>query len=162
MANKFSKLVKTVYKLPKFSHEYLLTKLFCSQVKYANTSRVKIHRISNTDAELSLANSKRVQNHIGGVHAVAASLLAESATGIVFGMNVPDSHLPLLKSMTVNYNRRMQGDLKAIATLTTEQIQTIESAEKGDLVVAVTITDESGQEPIECLMNWAWVPKKRK
>ena len=60
MANKFSKLVKTVYKLPTFSHEYLLTKLFCSQVKYANTSRVKIHRITNTETELSLANIKRV------------------------------------------------------------------------------------------------------
>ena len=77
-------------------------------------------------------------------------------------MNVPNSHLPLLKSMTVNYNRRMQGNLKAVASLSPTQIQEIESAEKGDLVVAVTITDESGQEPVECLMNWAWVPKKRK
>ena len=24
-----------------------------------------------------------------------------------------------------------------------------------------TITDESGQEPIEVMMHWAWTPKKR-
>jgi len=29
-------------------------------------------------------------------------------------------------------------------------------------MVPVTITDESGQQPIECFMEWAWVPKKRK
>ena len=161
MANKFSKAVSFIYKMPAFSQQYLLTKLFCSQVKYAGTSKVKLHKVKNNEVELSLANIKRVQNHIGGVHAVAASLLAESATGIVFGMNVPDSHLPLLKSMTVNYNRRMQGGLKAVAKLSDEQINEINSSEKGNILVPVTITDESGQEPIEVMMHWAWTPKKR-
>ncbi|NMP30511.1 DUF4442 domain-containing protein [Thalassotalea sp. M1531] len=161
MANKFSKVVKNIYRLPTFCHSYLLTKLFCSQVKYAGTSKVTLHKITHNEVELSIANIKRVQNHIGGVHAIAASLLAESATGIVFGMNVPDSHLPLLKSMTVNYNRRMQGGLQAKANLSQEQLSQITSEEKGDILVPVVITDESGQEPIECLMNWAWVPKKR-
>ena len=36
----------------------------------------------------------QVQNHIKGVHACAMALLAESATGAVFGMNVPDSAIP--------------------------------------------------------------------
>jgi hypothetical protein len=27
--------------------------------------------------------------------------------------------------------------------------------------VPVSITDESGAEPIQCEMVWAWVPKKR-
>ncbi|REL37035.1 DUF4442 domain-containing protein [Thalassotalea euphylliae] len=162
MANKFSKAVAAIYKLPEFCHGYLLTKLFCTQVKYAGTSRIKLQKVSNQEVVLTIANIKRVQNHIGGVHAIAASLLAESATGTLFGMNVPDSHLPLLKSMTVNYNRRMQGGLTAKAQLSEAQIATINSEEKGDMLVPVTITDESGQEPIECLMNWAWVPKKRK
>ncbi|MCH2058822.1 MAG: DUF4442 domain-containing protein [Thalassotalea sp.] len=161
MANKFSKAVSLIYKMPTFSQQYLLTKLFCSQVKYAGTSKVKLHKVTNNEVELSLANIKRVQNHIGGVHAVAASLLAESATGIVFGMNVPDSYLPLLKSMTVNYNRRMQGGLKAVAKLSDEQVNEINSSEKGNILVPVTITDESGQEPIEVMMHWAWTPKKR-
>lgn len=161
MANKFSKAVSFIYKMPAFSQQYLLTKLFCSQVKYAGTSKVKLRKVTNNEVELSLANIKRVQNHIGGVHAVAASLLAESATGIVFGMNVPDSHLPLLKSMTVNYNRRMQGGLKAVAKLSDEQVNEINSSEKGNILVPVTITDESGQEPIEVMMHWAWTPKKR-
>ena len=111
---------------------------------------------------MKLANKKRVQNHIGGIHAAAAVVLAESTTGMVFGMHVPDSHIPLIKSMTINYQRRMQGDLHAVATISAEQIAQINNSEKGDVVIAVKITDESGQEPIECLMQWAWVSKVRK
>lgn len=140
---------------------FLLTKLFTTKVKFAGTTGVKINKITHQQTLLSLKNKKSVQNHIGGIHAIAAAVLAESATGIVFGMNVPDSKLPLLKSMKVNYQRRMQGDLKAVANLTTEQITMIEQQDKGNVIVPVTITDESEQQPIECEMEWAWVSKKR-
>ena len=90
------------------------------------------------------------------------ALLAESATGSVFGMHVPDTHIPLIKSMKIEYKRRAQGDLKAIASLTTEQIQSIETLDKGEVTVAVDVTDENNATPIECEMIWAWVPKKRK
>ena len=116
---------------------------------------------NNYNVTLFVKNQKKVQNHIGGVHAICAALLAESATGIVFGMNVPDTCLPLLKSMTINYQRRMQGDLTAVAELSAEQIAEIAANDKGDMQVKVTITDESGQQPIECFMDWAWVSKKR-
>lgn len=162
MANKLSKLVSKVYKLPKSTHEFLLTKLFTSQVKFAATAKLKVNKISNQQVVVTLANKKRVQNHIGGIHAVGAALAAESASGIVFGMNVPDSHLPLLKSMTLEYNKRMQGDITATASLSEQDIALITSQEKGDLVVPVTLSDESGDSPISCEMRWAWVAKKRR
>lgn len=161
MANRFSLFVEKVNKAPQFMQSFLLTTLFTSKVKFAGTTGVKIEKVTHQQTILSLKNKKSVQNHIGGIHAIAAAVLAESATGIVFGMNVPDDRVPLLKSMTVNYQRRMQGNLKAEASLTADQISLIEQQEKGDLTVPVTITDESGQMPIVCKMEWAWVSKKR-
>jgi acyl-coenzyme A thioesterase PaaI-like protein len=161
MVNRFSRIVTKIKKLPKISHSFLLTKLFCSQVKYASTSKVTLVDIEQQQVKLSMVNRKRVQNHIGGVHAIAAALLAESATGIVFGLNLPDSCLPLLKSMKINYQRRIQGDLSAIATISNQQIALL-SQEKGNMEIAVTITDESGEQPIECIMTWAWISKKTK
>jgi acyl-coenzyme A thioesterase PaaI-like protein len=161
MANRFSRVVNKIKKLPKVCHPFLLTRLFCSQVKYAGTSKVTILEIEPQHVKLQMANRKIVQNHIGGVHAIAAALLAESATGIVFGINLPDSRLPLLKSMTINYQRRMQGDLTAIARMSEQQIALL-SQDKGNMDIAVTITDESGEQPIECLMTWAWISKKAK
>lgn len=162
MANKFSSIISKVNKSPSFIRSFLLTKLFCSKVKFAGTASVVIKEITTTQTQLVLANKKSVQNHIGGIHAIAAAVLAESATGIVFGMNVPDSKLPLLKSMQVNYQRRMQGALHAVANLSAEQIARIVAEEKGSVFVPVIITDESGECPIECQMEWAWVSKKRK
>ena len=161
MANKFSTIITKVNKTPLSIRSFLLTKLFASKVKFAGTTGIVIKQVTAHKTQLLLANKKAVQNHIGGIHAIAAAVLAESATGIVFGMNVPDSKLPLLKSMQVNYQRRMQGDLSAVARLTDEQITLIKQDEKGTIYIPVVITDESGQAPIECQMEWAWVSKKR-
>jgi len=146
--------------MPRVTRSFLLTKIFCSQVKFAGTSSVKLISVSTTETILSLENKKKVQNHIGGIHAIAAALLAESATGIVFGMNVPDNCVPLLKSMNVHYQRRMQGNLTAVAKLSEEDILLIEAGGKGSLMVKVEITDESEVQPIVCEMEWAWVTKR--
>lgn len=161
MSNRLSRYVAFANKFPEIMRSFALTRLFCSQVKFAGTSGIKILAISSTEVVITLANKKKVQNHIGGIHAVAAAVLAESATGIVFGMNVTDNSLPLLKSMTVSYQRRMQGQLMAVAKLSEDQRSIIAKQEKGSLVIPVVITDESGLEPIECEMEWAWVSKKR-
>jgi len=142
MANQFNNIVTKINKSPLFLRSFLLTKLFTTKVKFAGTTGIKIEAVTNNQVRLSLANKKSVQNHIGGIHAIAAAVLAESATGIVFGMNVPDSKLPLLKSMQVNYQRRMQGNLTAVAQLTDEQISVIEADDKGNVLVPVVIEDE--------------------
>lgn len=160
MANRFSRAVASIHRLPKILHPFLLTQLFCSQVKYARTSKIKLYQVTNHQVKLGIKNVKRVQNHIGGVHAIAAALLAESASGIVFGMNVADNKLPLLKTMNIEYQRRMQGDLSAVASINDEQIANIKNAEKGSFLVSVEITDESGEQPIVCAMEWAWVTKR--
>lgn len=161
MSNRFSRFINKVNYAPKKLRPFLLTKFFCTTVKFAGTTGIKIQHVSHECVEIKLANKKKVQNHIGGVHAVAAALLAESATGIVFGMNVPDDSVPLLKSMKIEYQRRMQGGLTAVANITPEQRQQIEQNEKGDMIIAVQITDESNEQPIVCTMDWAWVKKRR-
>eukprot|EP00960_Hanusia_phi_P031891 749528-Hanusia_phi.AAC.3 len=83
------------------------------------------------------------------------ALLAETATGSVLGMNVPDTCIPLLKSMNIEYLKVSQGaasraqphlqvakgDLRGVATLDDEQRRLIRESEKGELVVPVRITD---------------------
>lgn len=161
MGNRLGGYVNKINRLPASVRPWLLTRLFCSQVKYANTTGIKITHIDNQLVKIDLPNRKKVQNHIGGVHAVAAALMAESASGIVFGINVPDSQLPLIKTMTFDYTRRMQGALQATARLSDAQLVELKQQEKGEMYVDVVITDESNEQPITCKMLWAWVPKKR-
>ncbi|CCI45730.1 unnamed protein product [Albugo candida] len=136
--------------------------LFNTQVKMAWLCGIKVETWNQTRATASLKNRLRVQNHIGSIHACGMALLAESTTGMVFGINVPETCVPLLKSMKIDYNRRATGDLSAVATLTPDQITSIQSMEKGSVRVGVQVRDSEEKEPIECEVVWAWTTKKRK
>jgi acyl-coenzyme A thioesterase PaaI-like protein len=159
--NQLSRAVGKVSGMPAGLRNWLITFMFTSQVKFAGTGGCEFEVLEEGRAVLNMKNRRRVQNHIKGVHAAGMALLAETATGACLGMTLPDTHIPLLKSMHVDYLKRAQGALRAEATLTPEQRQHILTTEKGDMIVPVRVTDEAGNEPIQCQMNWAWVPKKR-
>ncbi len=159
--NRLGRLVAWVYRMPASWRPWLLSRLFGGAVKFAGTAKVRVEALTYERAELSIANRSKVQNHIKGVHAAAMALLGESATGFLTGLHVPDDRVPLLKSMKVDYLARAKGGLKAVASLSPEQIDLIRNSEKGELVVPVVVTDEEGKEPIRCEYVWAWVPKRR-
>jgi acyl-coenzyme A thioesterase PaaI-like protein len=147
--------------LPEALRSRLVTFGFTRKVRFAGTASIAFETLAQDRAVLHLENRRKVQNHIGGIHAAAMALLAETATGAVLGMNLPDEQLPLFKSMHIDYVRRAQGDLRAEAALTPEMRQRIATEPKGDLMVPVKVTDSAGEEPIKCQMTWAWVPKKK-
>jgi acyl-coenzyme A thioesterase PaaI-like protein len=130
-------------------------------VPFTGTAGLDFVTLTPERSEIRVANRKPVQNHIKGVHAAAMSLLAETATGMVVGMNVRDDCLPLCKSLQVNFKRRATGGLVAKAHLTAAQRFAMANDTKGEVTVAVTVTDEAGVEPIQCEFVWAWVPKEK-
>ena len=159
--NKLNTIVSNINKLPEMVRASALTTFFGKMVKFTGTAGIKIEELNEQRAVISLKNKKSVQNHIGSVHAVASILIAESASGYVVGMNIPDSSVTVIKTIKAEYVKRAKGDMKAIATLTKAQLHEMHSQEKGETSVKVTVTDGEGKEPIIMEMIWAWTPKKR-
>jgi acyl-coenzyme A thioesterase PaaI-like protein len=159
--NKLHRIVAKTESLPAFAREQLLTLAFGRLIPYVRTSGVRVESLSAERCVVSIPNAKHVRNHIGGLHAVAMALVAESATGYLVGMNVPDDAVPVIKTMRIDYPKRAKGGLRAVATLAPEQLASIRTQPKGEVTVAVTVTDESDRQPIECKMIWAWTPKRR-
>ena len=155
-------IVSKINSLPDFVRVKALSTFFGNFVKFTGTAGIKIEELTDKKSVITLKNKKSVQNHIGSVHAVASILIAESATGYLIGMNVPDSSVPVIKTIKADYVKRAKGDMKAVASLTDKQIEQIRTQEKGETVVKVTVTDAEGKEPILMEMIWAWTPKKRK
>lgn len=160
VANRLNRIVAVLNKLPAAWRTPALSWLFGTQVKLAGTARIRVQEMTRQRATLSIANRRRVQNHIKGVHAAAMALLAESATGFLVAMNLPETKLPLIKTLQVDYRKRAVGGLTAVASLTSDQIAAFEQQDKGEVWVTVTVTDESGSAPIDCAMLWAWISKK--
>jgi acyl-coenzyme A thioesterase PaaI-like protein len=159
--NALARAVAKLASLPPWLRRFAITKVFTSRVKFAGTGAVQILELEEGRAVLQMKNLRKVRTHIGTVHASAMGLLAESATGIVLGMTLPDSKVPLMKSTHIDYVRRASGTLRAEATLPPEMRARVLSEDKGELVVPVRVTDEAGEEPIKVQMTWAWVPRKK-
>ena len=159
--NRLSKLVKATAKLPKGIRSTLWSKAFGRVVPMVGSANIRYLEVSHAKVVVKIENHRAMQNHIGQVHACAMALIAETATGFVTGMNVPDSCIMLIKSLKIDFKRPSKSAMTATATLTDDQQKLMQSTEKGETLVSVRVTDESGEEPIQCEMLWAWVSKSQ-
>ncbi|WP_166422318.1 DUF4442 domain-containing protein [Paraglaciecola sp. 20A4] len=160
VSNPLRKFVDKINQYPTQISAFLMTKVFRHKVKLAGTTSIEVLATDGLKVVFRMKNRKKVQNHIGSVHAAAMALLAESATGFIVGINLPGDKLPLIKCMNLNYVKRATGDMTAIATLTNEQVALLNQQDRGEVKVQIKVTDANGIEPVECEMIWAWVPKR--
>ena len=160
--NRLYKVVQATSKLPKALRTTIWSKTFGRIVPMVGTANIRYLEVSKEKVVVRIENNRNMQNHIKGVHAAAMALLAETATGFVTGLNVPDDRILLIKTLQVDYLKVASGGLTATATLSAEQQQFILDNDKASLEIPITVVDDSGQSPIECKMVWAWLPKKKK
>jgi hypothetical protein len=145
-------------RLPAFLRPWVRNRVLRRAVPFTGTAGVDFVDLSPQQVTVALANRHRVQNHIQGVHASAMNLLAETATGMVVGMNVRDDCTPLAKELKMAFKKRATGSLRAVAYLTPEQQAAMQASDKGEVKVSVVMTDEAGVHPVECEFVWAWIP----
>ncbi|MCF2948084.1 DUF4442 domain-containing protein [Paraglaciecola aquimarina] len=158
--NPLRKFVDFANRRPAWLSSWLITKVFRFKVKLAGTTGIEMLHTDGKTVTYRQKNYRKAQNHIGSVHAAATALLAESCTGFIVGINLPGDKLPLIKRMDLQYIKRATGDMTAVASLTDEQIKLMQSTDRGEVSVAVKVTDSTGIEPVICEMLWAWVEKR--
>ena len=161
--NQFTKLLSVTKYLPTSARSTVLSKAFGKVVPYVGTTGVHYETVEPNKVVVSLNNTKAVQNHIGSIHAVAVTLLAETATGFILGLNLPIDRVLLIKSYSVNFYRPLKkGQVAAVATLSDEQRLEILNTPKGEMIIPCVINDresDSERDPIVVEMTWAWIPK---
>ncbi len=163
ISNQFTKLLSITKYLPAAARSTILSKAFGKVVPYVGTTGVYYETVEPNQVIVSLHNNKTVQNHIGSIHAVAVTLLAETATGFILGLNLPTDRVLLIKSYSVHFYRPLKkGQVAAVATLSDEQRLDILNTPKGEMVIPCIINDresDSVRDPITVEMTWAWIPK---
>jgi acyl-coenzyme A thioesterase PaaI-like protein len=159
--NNLNRTLAKLQKLPSFVQKQMRDYAIGRFVKFVGTASIHFETMTCNEVAVTLPNKNKVQNHIGQIHAAATTLLAETATGMVVGMNIPDDKLPLMKNLSVKFIKRSQGQQKAVATLTNDQIKQIRETDKGEVNVSVKVTDETEEEVVITEMIWAWILKKK-
>ncbi|MFT7261804.1 MAG: hypothetical protein ACI9MS_003685 [Glaciecola sp.] len=160
--NRLTSMVNVFQKFPESVRTFALSKALGKVIKYVGTSGLRFEKVTPNECIVVIPNRKKVQNHMGSVHAAAMGLLAETATGFMTGLTVPDNRIIVIKSMNLEYLKQATGDMTAVATFTDEQVEFIKNNEKADINVPVVITDEKGIETVKATMVWAWAPKRKK
>jgi len=156
--NRMQRQLERLSEVPGFLRPWVRNLVLRRAVPFAGTAGLDFVEMSPQRVEVAIANQHKVQNHIQGVHASAMNLLAETATGMVVGMNVRDDCVPVAKELKMAFRKRATGSLRAVAVLTPEQRAALQASDKGELNVSVVVTDEAGVNPVECEFIWAWIP----
>lgn len=156
--NRLERQLDRLADVPAFARTWFRSVVLRRAVPFTGTAGLDFIEMTPQQVEIGIRNEKKVQNHIGGVHASAMNLLAETATGMVVGMNVRDDCIPLAKELKMAFKKRATGAMRAVATLTPDQRALMQASDKGEVRVAVTVLDEAGVEPVECEFVWAWIP----
>lgn len=157
-ANRMQRQLRRLDRLPGLVRPVLQSALLRRAVPFTGTAGIDFVALSPERVEIRLPSVRKVHNHIGGIHASAMNLLAETATGMVVGMNVRDDCVPVAKEIRMAFRRRASGSMRAVATLSDTLARTMQAQDRGEVTVPVTVTDETGAEPVECMFTWAWIP----
>jgi acyl-coenzyme A thioesterase PaaI-like protein len=119
--NRMQRQLERLSEVPGFLRPWVRNLVLRRAVPFTGTAGLDFVEMSPQRVEVAIANERRVQNHLQGVHASAMNLLAETATGMVVGMNVRDDCVPVAKELKMAFRKRATGALRAVAVLTPEQ-----------------------------------------
>ena len=95
--------------------------LFAQKAPYFASIRPRFTVIEPNRAELLIPKRRRVQNHLGTVHAIALCNGLEAAMGALAEATIPADKRWIPKGMEVSYTAKATGDVTCIAETDPEQ-----------------------------------------
>jgi acyl-coenzyme A thioesterase PaaI-like protein len=140
----------------------LVTSAVGEVIPFVDTAGCYIEAYTPRRVAVRLDNEERLRNHLGGLHAAALALLAETASGLVVALNVPDGSSPLLRTMGISFDEFARDAVRAEATLTGDEGTQIQSRPLGQIEVDVTLAEPGVDATlVSGTLKWAWVPEER-
>lgn len=160
--NPFVRIAERYAHLPGRLYRPLVTHAVGTVIPFVSTAGCFIDAYTPTRVAVRLENRTDVQNHLGGIHAAAMALLAETASGLVVALNVPSASAPILRSMDVSFDRFARSTVRAEATLSEEESEHIQSRPIGRVDVDVSLSHpDENTTLVSSSLQWAWLPEER-
>ena len=117
----------------------LFTRIVCFRAPYFGSIRPRFVELRPGMARVSMKKRRSVQNHIGGVHALAMGNLCELAAGVMTEVSLPRNMRWIPRGMTIQYLGQARSDVSAEARLELREYN-----QKEDVVVDVEVKDRDG------------------
>ena len=162
MANPFARIADRYRDVPPRLRRPLVTRAIGEVIPFVDTAGCFIEAYTPRRVAVRLDNETRLRNHLGGLHAAALALLAETATGLVVALNVPDGSSPLLRTMNISFDAFARETVQAEATLTDDESAQVQSRSIGQIEVDVMLAaPDDDTTLVSGTLKWAWLPETR-
>lgn len=137
--------------------KWTFSKMICFKAPYFSSIAPVFEQLEANYCEIKIKKQRNVLNHIGTVHAIAMCNMAELAGGTMTDATVPSSHRWIPKGMTVEYLKKAETDLVAIATPFDSNYQWNQGS---DYLVNIEVKDMANQTVFKAVITM-WVSAKK-
>ncbi len=138
--------------------KWTFTRMLCVKAPYFSSISPLFEELKPNACKISIKKKRSVLNHIGTVHAIAMCNMAELAGGTMTEVTVPTTHRWIPKGMTVEYLKKAETDLIAIATSVDEHYDWDKA---GEYLVNVDVLDQHNEKVFHATITM-WISKKKK
>ncbi|MEQ8204803.1 MAG: hotdog fold domain-containing protein [Woeseia sp.] len=120
---------------------WLFTRAVCFKAPYFASISPSFLELDVGRAVVRLKKRRKVENHIGTVHAIAMANLAELAAGTMMEVSIPSSQRWIPRGMTIEYLAKAESDVTATASL-----PALAYGPAQDVIVSISVRDTDGKE----------------
>jgi acyl-coenzyme A thioesterase PaaI-like protein len=135
--------------------KWLFSRFVCFKAPYFASIRPRFIELRPGRSEVFARKRRAVTNHIGTFHAIAMCNMAELAGGTLTDVSIPLTHRRIPKGMTVEYLKKAETDLRAVAELPAA----IRWTDAQELPVTVNVLNTSGEAVFRAVIRM-WVTRK--
>lgn len=136
--------------------KWVFSRLVSWKAPYFRSIKPSFTELRPGRCEVRIRKRRAVLNHLGTVHAIAMCNMAELAGGTMTEVTVPPDYRWIPKRMTVDYVKKAESDLSAVAEL--ERLPAFSTAT--ELQVPVTVLDVNDQAVFRAVVTMWVSPRK--
>ena len=136
---------------------WLYSRLICWRAPYFVSIAPRVEVLETGRCVVRIAHRRRVQNHIGTVHAIALCNMAEMAGGLATDATIPAGMRWIPKGMSVRYLKKANGPMTATALVPLSDDPTAAQ----DLHAKVEVRDRAGEVVFDADITM-WVSPARR
>jgi acyl-coenzyme A thioesterase PaaI-like protein len=134
---------------------WLFARMVCRRAPYFATLRPRFIELRPSFCKVSMLRRRRIENHLGAIHALAIGNLCELAAAMVTEVTTPPATRWIPRGMTIEYLRKAESEVCATARLDKS-----EWAAAGNVAVPVSVTDKNGNEVVRAVITMHVSPGK--
>lgn len=133
---------------------WLFTRVICWRAPYFSSISPRFISLEPGRAVVSMKKRRKVQNHIGTIHAIAMANLCEIAAGVLTEVTIPTSMRWLPRGMNIQYLAKAETEIQVDATMPEPS-----GMNPQDLVVNCDVRDASGKTVVSAQITMYVTPK---